>query len=90
MRPEQFAPDWAVHPGEVLQEHLEAREMSQAELARQADLSRKLICDIIHGRNPITAKTAVRLEKVLDIGAETWLRLQNQWDLHQARQAEAA
>ncbi len=90
MRPERFTPDWAVHPGEILEEHLEAKGLAQAELARQTGLSRKLICDIIHGRNPVTAKTALRLEQVLDLSAETWLHLQNQWDLHQARQTEAA
>ncbi len=85
-----FSPDWAVHPGEILQEHLEAQGMTQAALARQAGLGRKLVCDIIHGRNPVTVRTAIRLEKVLPLRAETWLRLQNLWDLHQARKEEAA
>jgi HTH-type transcriptional regulator/antitoxin HigA len=87
---EKFSPDWAVHPGEVLAEHMQARGLTQARLARQAGLSRKLVCDIVHGRNAITARTALRLERVLDLDAETWLRLQNMWDLHQARRGEAA
>ncbi len=85
-----FKPDWAVHPGEVLAEHMQARGMSQADVARATGLSRKLVCDIVHGRNAVTAKTALRLEKVFDLNAETWLRLQNLWDLHQARGSEAA
>ena len=84
-----FSPDWAVHPGEILAEHMEARGLSQAELARQAGLSRKLVCDIVHGRNPITARTAIRLERVFDIKAEMWLHMQNLWDLHQARKEAA-
>lgn len=90
MPKEQFSPDWAVHPGEILREHLQARGMSQSELARRTGLSKKLVCDIVHGRNPITAKTAVRFEKVFELSAETWLRLQNLWDLHMVRKAEAA
>ena len=86
----RFSPDWAVHPGEVLAEHMRANGLTQAQLARQAGLSRKLVCDIVHGNNPVTARTALRLEKVLDLSAESWLRLQNQWDLHQARQEQAA
>ncbi len=85
-----FTPDWAVHPGEILQEHLQARGMTQADLARATGLGRKLVCDIIHGRNPVTARTALRLEKALDLRAETWLHLQNLWDLHQARLQDAA
>lgn len=90
MMTERFTPDWAVHPGEVLEEHIEARGMTQAELARATGLGRKLICDIIHGRNPVTAKTALRLERVLDLKAETWLQMQSLWDLHKARETEAA
>lgn len=41
-QPQAWAPNWAVHPGAVPQEHLEARGLSQAEFARLAGLSPKL------------------------------------------------
>lgn len=83
-----WSPNWAIHPGEYLAEHLEARELSQAEFARLAQLTPKLVSTIISGRNPITAETAIRLERVLGVKAYIWTGLQAKWDLHQARQAE--
>jgi HTH-type transcriptional regulator/antitoxin HigA len=87
-RKEQWSPDWAVHPGEHLAEHLETRGLTQAAFARQADLSPKLISTIISGANPVTAETAIKLERVLGMKASIWTGLQAEWDLHQARKEE--
>ncbi|MFS2175626.1 HigA family addiction module antitoxin [Rhizobium pisi] len=85
-RKQEWAPDWAIHPGEHLAEHIEAREWSQAEFARLADLSPKLVSTIINGTNPVTAETALKLERVLGLKAYIWTGLQSDWDLYQARQ----
>jgi len=86
---QKWMPDWAVHPGTILQEHLEARGLSQAELARLAGLSPKLVSTIINGGNPISAETAIRLERVLGLKAYIWASIQAKWDLFQARKAAA-
>ena len=62
--------------------------MHQAEFARLADLTPKLVSTIIAGKNPITADTAVKLERVLGMRASMWTGLQARWDLHQARERE--
>lgn len=85
-RKEEWAPDWAIHPGEHLAEHIEARGWSQAEFARLADLSPKLVSTIINGTNPVTAETALKLERVLGMKAYIWTGLQADFDLHMARQ----
>ncbi len=82
----EWTPDWAIHPGEHLAEHIEAKGWSQAEFARLADLSPKLVSTIISGTNPVTAETALKLERVLGMKAYIWTGLQADWDLHQARQ----
>lgn len=81
-----WAPDWATHPGEHLAEYLEARDWSQAEFARLADLTPKLVSEIINGKNPVTPDTAIKLARVLGLKDYIWLGLQRDWDLHQARQ----
>ncbi len=81
-----WTPDWATHPGEHLAEYLDARGWSQAEFARLADLTPKLISEIINGKNPVTPETAIKLERVLGLKDYIWLGLQRDWDLHQARQ----
>lgn len=85
-----WSPNWATHPGEHLAEHIEARGWSQAELARFADLTPKLVSTIISGRNPVTPETAIKLERVLGLKAEIWVGLQSNWDLFQARAQERA
>lgn len=78
-------PNWATHPGEHLAEQIEARGRSQADLARAARLSPKLVSTIISGRNPVTAETAIKLESALGMKAEVWVGLQSNWDLFRAR-----
>lgn len=81
-----WSPDWATHPGEHLAEYLDVRGLSQAEFARLAGLTPKLVSTIIKGTNPVTPDTAIKLERVLGLKAKIWLGIQNEWDLHQARQ----
>lgn len=85
-----WAPDWATHPGEHVAEYIEARGWSQAEFARLADLTPKLVSEIVNCKNPVTPETAIRLERVLGLRDYIWLGLQRDWDLHQARQKAMA
>ena len=84
-----YQPDYAVHPGEILGEHLEALQMSQAELARRCNRSSKLISEIISGKAPIEPATAVHLEKALGLNARIWLGIEADYRLHLQRQEEA-
>jgi antitoxin HigA-1 len=45
--------------------------------------------NLVNGKSGISADMAIRLDKALGGGAETWLRLQMAYDLAQARQHEA-
>lgn len=80
-----FRPDWAVHPGEMLQEELDERGMTQDELAGATGYTPKHINQVCRGHVAISAACALRLERVLGTSPEVWLRLQNAWDLHRAR-----
>lgn len=73
------APNWAVHPGEVLAEALDERTMSQAELARRTDRPLKTINEIVKGKTAITHDTAIQLELVLGIPARLWNNLQRDY-----------
>ena len=60
--------DLPIPPGEVLEEELEARGMTQKELAVR--LGTPAITEIIKGKKSITPDTAVMLEKALGIYAQ--------------------
>jgi addiction module HigA family antidote len=76
-----------VHPGELLRDVLEDREMTQAGLARMTGYTPKHINRLIRGHERITVESALRLEQVFEgITAEYWLILQQRYDLHEARE----
>jgi HTH-type transcriptional regulator/antitoxin HigA len=81
----EWLPGRNVHPGAVIQEHLEARSLSQAEFARLAGMSPKLLSALISGNHSISAKTAKQLERVLGVESCVWHLLQARWDAAQGR-----
>ena len=81
----QFVPDYAVHPGEILEEILEAQGISKSEFAERSGLTPKTISWIITGKNPVTSESAIVFERVLGIAAETWNNLDAGFRLFQAR-----
>ena len=85
----KWKPEYPIPPGLVLQEHLEARGYSQAEFARRCGRSPKLISEIIAGKAPLEAKTALQFEKVLGLGADIWIGIESQYRLFLVQEAEA-
>ena len=84
-----YQPDYAVAPGVVLEEHLAARGLSNAEFARRCGRSAKLISEIVAGKAPVEPVTARQFEKVLGVSARIWLGIEAEYRLHQERVAEA-
>ncbi|GAB3376306.1 HigA family addiction module antitoxin [Amycolatopsis echigonensis] len=68
------AVNYAVAPGEYLEEWLDDQGMSQQRLAERLGSSRKQVNEIVNGHAPITPDTAMRLERVVGIPAKTWLK----------------
>jgi HTH-type transcriptional regulator/antitoxin HigA len=82
--------DLAYHPGELLAEELEVRELSQKALAELMGRPVQVVNEICRGRKAVTADTALDLEQVLGIDARLWLNLQTQYDLVKARQRRSS
>jgi addiction module HigA family antidote len=81
--PRWFGP--AVSPGEVLlEEFLKPLGLGQVEAARQLEISLNRLNEIVLGKRGITADTALRLARLLKTSPQFWMRLQADWDLHQA------
>ena len=83
-----YQPDYAVPPGEILEEFLDTWGMSQAEFARRCGRSPKLISQIITGEAPIEPATALQFEKVSGMDARVWLGIEADYRLHRQRQVE--
>ena len=64
------------HPGEVLADELEARNMTQRELAGKIQVSTAMISAVVKGKKNVSLRLALGLEESLAIPAEFWLNLQ--------------
>jgi addiction module HigA family antidote len=86
-------PNWlgpAIPPGEILlEEYLKPLGVRQVEAARRLGISLNRLNEIVLGKRSISADTALRLGRFLKTSPQLWMRLQVDWDLHQAIQREA-
>jgi addiction module HigA family antidote len=73
----------AVHPGDILQEMLDEREVSQAQLARHLHTDLARINEICRRRRGISARMALMLGQALGTTPTLWMNLQKNWELSQ-------
>lgn len=75
----EFAPDYAVPPGDTLLEVMESLEMTQKELAIRTGLTEQTLTRIFKGVQPVSYETANRLELVTRVPARFWNNLEAQY-----------
>ena len=74
------------HPGVFIKDELEARQWSQADLAKILDRPCRLISELIGGTRSVSLVTAQELGDAFGTGPEVWVRLQHDYDLHHAEE----
>ena len=79
-----------VHPGRVVKHDcLEPGGLSVTHAAKVLRVTRQALNNIVNGKAGISPEMAIRLEKAFGSTADTWLRMQANYDLAQARKHEA-
>jgi len=81
----EFEPDFVSLPGDTLQEVLDERGISQANLAERTGRPKKTINEIVQGKAAITPETALQLERVLGVPAAFWNNLERNYRENLAR-----
>src|SRR5216684_2861925 len=84
----RYTPDSVSPPGETLQELLDSRGMSQAELANRTGRPTKTINEIIKGKAALTPETALQLEFALGTPAAFWNNRERHYREFLARKKE--
>ena len=84
----EYAADYVSPPGETLQELLDERSMSQAQLAERTGRPKKTINEIVQGKSAITPETALQLERVLGVPAGFWNNREASYREYLARKEE--
>jgi len=76
-----------MHPGEFIKRvYLIPFNIASNELARNLQVSSGLISRLINGKTDISPAMALKLSKVLGRSPESWLLMQDNYDLWLARQ----
>ena len=75
------------HPGEFITEvYLEPNELSGRELAAKLGVAASTLNRVLTGASGISPEMALRLSKALGRSPESWLAMQYNYDLWQAKQ----
>ena len=78
----------AIHPGEILkEEYLAPLGLSVNALAKALHVTPSRINDIVLGRRGVTPDTALRLARYFGGDAQSWLNLQQSYDLKVAEKS---
>ena len=75
-----------IHPGEMIKDEINARGITQKELAQQMGVSYTVFNEILNGKRPVTTEYALLLEAALGTNASIWIGLQADYNLQKAKQ----
>ena len=75
-----------MHPGAFIKRvYLEPNEIGSNELARKLKVSTGLVSRLVNGKTGLSSEMALKLSKVLGRSPESWLLMQDNYDLWQAK-----
>ena len=78
-----------VHPGKVfLLDVLQPLGLTVTDAARMMGITRKALSELINEKSSCTVQMALRIAKVTNTSAESWLAMQIKLDLWKARQVK--
>ena len=76
------------HPGEFIQEvYLAPFGITGRQLSKKLGVSPSTLNRVLNGKSGISSEMALRLSKALGRTPESWLAMQDHFDLWQARQS---
>src|SRR5712691_6965040 len=73
-----------VHPGDILRDELEERQLTAYRLAKELHITQAAIGQILAGKRSVTPGVALRLARFFGTTPELWLNLQAAYDLEEA------
>ena len=81
----QLTPAYLIHPGEMLLDELEARDISQASFATTIGIKRSQLNEVIKGKRKFTAELCLLVGKALKMNEETWLNMLRNYEEDKAK-----
>lgn len=74
------------HPGGIIRRQcLEPLNLTVTEAAKNLNITRKALSDLLNEKTGVSTEMAIRLSKAFGSSPETWLRMQMAYDLQKAK-----
>lgn len=73
------------HPGDVLKEELEARDITQKKFSEVLSIPYTQLNEILNGKRPVTTDFALMVEAALGINPELLINMQSRYNMSVAR-----
>ena len=78
-------PHYLTHPGEVIKDELEARGVSQRQLARSIGVPASQLNELLNAKRSLSAEMALLIGQALDLDPAPLLALQTDYNLLSAK-----
>lgn len=86
----EFTAEWALPPGTLLRAEIDARGMTQADLAARAKLTEKHVSQVMTGTVSLTPDVALAFERSLGVPARTLLLAEARYQAERSRKGAFA
>lgn len=76
------------HPGEFIRQvYIEPFNLGSNEVSRELHVSPSTFNRLLNCKSDVSPEMAIKLSKVLGRSAESWMQMQNNYDLYKAQQS---
>ncbi|RYE36954.1 MAG: addiction module antidote protein, HigA family, partial [Sphingobacteriales bacterium] len=81
----QLTPAMAIHPGEILKDELEARDIKQKDFAELIGIAPTQLNEVLKGKRSLNTELSLLIGAALKMDPVIWQNLQNKYELDQVK-----
>jgi HTH-type transcriptional regulator/antitoxin HigA len=80
-----LTPAHLIHPGEILNDELKARKITQAEFAKTIGIERSQLNEYIKGKRDFTVELCLLTAAALEMSEEIWLNIKQNYEVNKVK-----
>lgn len=84
-----LTPYYLTHPGEIIKDEIEARGITQRQLSEVTGIAYSVVNEVLNAKRPVTVEYALLIAKALDLDADTFIRMQAEYDLQTTKRNQS-
>lgn len=80
-----LTPAFLIHPGEMLNDELKARKITQVDFAKAIDIERSQLNEYIKGKRDFSVELCLLIAAALDMNEKVWLNLKQNYEVNKLK-----